>query len=67
MSHVRILDSAGVSLLMALDAIASQQGVSSSVCEIEQYVMRIFPMMKVQRALTIYPTEDVAIRAGLGS
>ncbi len=66
LKEVRMLDSSGVGLFVSLRAIAEKNEVHLCLCEVGEYVGRVFAIMRVQQYLNIFATEGEAVRAQLG-
>ncbi len=66
LKEVRMLDSSGVGLFVSLRAIAEKNEVHLCLCEVGEYVGRVFAIMRVQQYLNIFASEGEAVCAQLG-
>jgi anti-anti-sigma factor len=66
LSQVQFIDSAGCGALLQLHKRLREKGVVLAVCNISAPVRALFELVRIQRALDIYPGREQAVRAVRG-
>ncbi|MBI1915083.1 MAG: STAS domain-containing protein [Planctomycetes bacterium] len=63
LSQVQFIDSAGCGALLQYHKRLKEKGGGLAVCCISAPVRALFELVRIQRALDIYPSRDAAVRA----
>ena len=63
LSQVQFIDSAGCGVLLQFHKRLKEKGGGLAICGISPPVRALFELVRIQRALDIYPNRDAAVRA----
>jgi len=66
LSQVQFIDSAGCGALLQSHKLLKEKGGGLAVCCVSPSVRALFELVRFQRALTVYPSREAAVRALAG-
>ena len=67
LEQVKIIDSCGVGLVIVANNVTASRQAKLYLCNVKPFIIKIFEIMRISKHLSIFDTEDDALKAIKGA